>query len=68
MDAYRYLVDRLRLSTHQQMRLVLRIRNFVEFVLGRNFEHHLSQDRCHGVVGTHLEEANETGLTFWYCF
>jgi len=66
MDAYRYLVDRLRLSTHQQQ-LVLAIdvamHNFSEFVLGRNLEHHLSQDVRHGDVGTHLEAAIGTRLT-----
>ena len=66
MDAYRYLVERLRLRIHQQQ-LVLAIdvamHNFAEFVLGRNLEQHLSQDMCHGDGGTHLEEAIGTRLT-----
>jgi len=66
MDAYRYLLERLRLSTHQQQLVLaggVAMHNFSEFVLGRNLEHHLSQDRCHGDVGTHLEEAIGTRLT-----
>ena len=60
MVAYRYRMDRLRLSAHQQLRVRLAygvaIHNFAEFVPDRNLVHRLSQVQRSGDVGTRLGE------------
>lgn len=72
MDAYRYLMERLSLSTHQQLRVRLAgsvaMHNFAESVPDKNLVHRLSQVQWSGDVGTRLGAVFSTGLTLWYCF